>query len=491
MTVDPFYSTSARIVFSERGRSGLAVSDLGGSAQTRVWSIYDLTPRIETAHRQDLGSVFEYGRFKGHLDAAARVLPRPAYVGVVAPGALTFRDETAASHQAGEASAIVLTTPRGDPILMLGMELVGEARSTDVLEVLVAMLDQAGIMVSGRPIMEWLSEQLGLRTQLAFGRHVHSCVYPGGNLREDLLLASAEEQLPPEAVLLVHRGRVSAHRGRRLGVRTPEGLNNPGETLIAHSRGVSVIAGWSEPVENMLALVAATNVAALGVLHRVRQLAFDALEINQSARLDSTADARELLAQLSARLNEVQLDLSFGVEAYVDSVLIPEFVVDRYEASMCEAIGIGSGLVNTSRMVDRLGAVVHARADALDAAVQEDNERRNKILTGMLAIGTMIALPPGLLLAFFGVTSIDVDPATSITDIERYWLAYALAWLPFTALVSIGLWLRHRIGRRSASLSAALEPHLIGGSTRSPAPVQPSVQPEPASSAPAEQVART
>jgi hypothetical protein len=430
----------------------LPASDIGAPAETRVWSIYDLTPRITPTHLQDLGRVFEYGRFSGHIEAGATVLPRPAYVGDIAADALTFRDGMAPSHRIGRASVVVLATPRGDPVLMLGMKLAGEAPTTEVVELLVAMLERDGIMVSGQPMMDWLSGELGVGTRLAFGRHVHHCVFPGGRLREDLLTAGADGRLPPDAIQLVHRGRVSAHRGVRVGVRTPEALNNPDETLVAHSRGVSLIAGWSVPVENVLALVAATNVAALGVLHRVRQMAFDALEINQSARLDTTAAARELLAQLSARLNEVQLDLSFGVEAYVDTVLIPEFVVDNYQASMCDAIGIETGLVNTSRMVDRLGAVVHARADALDAAVQEDNERRNAILTGMLAIGTMIAFPPGLLLAFFGVTSIDVDPSASIIDIERYWIAYGLAWLPFTALVSVGFWLRRRIGRRNPSL---------------------------------------
>jgi hypothetical protein len=469
------------------GRSGLTVSDLGASARTRVWSIYDLTPRLRTTRPQDLVRVFEYGRFKGHIVSAAKVLPRPAYIGAVAGDAVRFRDEGPQPRRIGELSVVVLATPRGDPILMLGMEVATDVPTPEVVELLVAMLDRDGIMVSGRPIMEWLSEELGLPIPLAFGRHVHHCVFPGGQLREGLLAGGADGQLPPDAILLVHRGRVSADRGGRLGVRTPEALNNPGETLVAHSRGVSLIVGWSEPVENVLALVAATNVAALGVLHRVRQLAFDALEINQSARLETTGAARELFGQLSARLNEVQLDLSFGVEAYVDTVLMPEFVVDSFQASMCDSIGIETGLANTSRMVDRLGAVVHARADALDAAVQEENQRRSTVLTGVLAIGSMIALPPGLLLAFFGVTSTDVDPTTSIIDIERYWIAYGLAWLPFAALVSVGFWLRRRIGRRNMSLLRSVEHPVPRGPTDPPTSTHARVPGQPASSVPAKQ----
>jgi hypothetical protein len=215
-----------------------------------------------------------------------------------------------------------------------------------------------------------------------------------------------------------------------------------------------VIAGWTEPVENAFALTAMTNVAALGVLHRVRNIAFDALDLNQSARLGTTGDARDLLSTLSGKLNEVELDLSFGVESYLDTVLMPEVVTDSFQASMCEVTRIEAALKNSSRMVDRLGTVVRTRADALEAATQEERERRDRILTAVLAIGSLIALPPALLLAFFGVTSPDIDPTVSILNLGRYWVAYALAWLPFTLIVSAGFWLRRRIRMHNPRLSS-------------------------------------
>jgi hypothetical protein len=342
---------------------------------------------------------------------------------------------------------------------MLEVELLEEPSVAAVTGFVAASCFQREqLTVAGRPILTRLGGQPGLPAQLRFGRNVHQCVFPGERLTEQLLQATeAPGPLPPEVTTIVYRGTVSPGRGSRLGVRTPPALNNPGETLVAHARGVSLIAGWGEQVENVLALGATTIVAALGVLHRARDLAFDALELNQRTRLVSTADARELVARLSARLNEVQLDLSFGVEAYVDSVLIPELVMDSFQASMRSAADLDTGLANTSRMVDRLAAVIQTRAAVLDAATQDEHERRGRVFNVMLAVGSLLALPPSLLLAFFGVTSPDVDPARSVLDLGRYWLAYGLAWLPFGALLLVGFLLRRRI-RESSRLMADRDP---------------------------------
>ena len=75
-------------------------------------------------------------------------------------------------------------------------------------------------------------------------------------------------------------------------------------------------------------------------------------------------------------------------------------------------------------------------------------EDRAGLFNVMLAVGSLIALPPSLLLAFFGVASVDIDPARSILDLGRYWVAYGLAWLPFAGLLAVGFLMRRRIRDR-------------------------------------------
>jgi hypothetical protein len=235
----------------------------------------------------------------------------------------------------------------------------------------------------------------------------------------------------------------------RTGIFRPAALNYPDVTAVGHGRGVSVLAGWTEPVESAFGLVAITLVTALGVLHRARRNAFLAMARGGRADLESTTEARALVSELSAQLNELQLDLSFGVEAYLDSVLVPEIVIGSFQRSLCEAFGLVEGLEHTSRMLERLDSVIGIRRSTLTTAVQEQRERRDRIYSATFALGSLLAVPPAILLAFFGANATHVDPHRSIFDLHRYWGAYLLAWLPYMLLLAIGYVLQRRIRGRS------------------------------------------
>ncbi|MGH3681808.1 MAG: hypothetical protein ACRDT2_16365 [Natronosporangium sp.] len=388
---------------------------------------------------------------------------------------------TSEPSMVGPARVMVLVTPRGDPLLVLDMELAGEPTIPKTAGLLAATCwEYERLTVAGRPVLTWLVDELGSAVPIEFGGLVHQCVFAGGALGDELLATTTAGGPAPAVAAIVLRVSGSPDRASQLGICAPPALNNPGETLLAHTLGVSLAVGWSRQVQNALALAAATTVSALAVLRRARSLAFDAFELNQTARLASTDDARRLVSELSDRLGEVQLDLSFGVEAYVDSVLISELVVESYQSSMRMASDLDVGLANTSRMVDRLASVIRARAAVLDAATQDERERRSRVFNVVLAVGSLIALPPSLLLAFFGVTSPDVDPTRSVLDLDRYWFAYGLAWLPFAVLLLAGFLLRRRIRRHSRLVRAGDQekdppgtvPSLVP-SSRPPVPTQP------------------
>lgn len=79
---------------------------------------------------------------------------------------------------------------------------------------------------------------------------------------------------------------------RVLAIRRPVALNNPGETMVAHGRGVSLIAGWAEPVENAFGVAAAGLVNAAAVVTRVRLQAFEALRVNEASAARSAPEIR-------------------------------------------------------------------------------------------------------------------------------------------------------------------------------------------------------
>lgn len=424
--------------------SGTAALDSGTRRLTRVLVLFSLSGSLEP-RSTSLGSLverFDFGRFALHLKSSEAVLPVPVLVEDVAPAGLRLpHGDRGLALESAEFA--VLATPRGDITLVLDCEFTGPT-PPDALAAWLAdtCFDRDLIALGDRPLLEVLGQRLAVREPLAFGQNVHQLVFPGGELREELLGVDPARQ---SVVLneIVYRGRMAAAEAPN--------LRNHGTTLSAHGRGVSVHAGWAEHVENGLTLVAIGMVSALAVLQRTRLAAFETMRANEQASASSPYEIRSLISQLSAGVNELQLDLAFGVEAYVDSLLIPEMVMEAFQSSLRDALGIRDSLDNSARMVERLTSVISARSAALDAELSERDDRRDRTVSVLVAIATLIALPPTLLLAFFGVNATTVNSHLSIFD-ARYLPAYLLAWVPFLVLAVIGYVRIIRTGRRSGPL---------------------------------------
>ena len=214
------------------------------------------------------------------------------------------------------------------------------------------------------------------------------------------------------------------------------------------------MAGFSEEVENTYLLIAIMLVTGLSVLHRSRENLFAAMSEASTAPTTSTTETRTLVTYLSEQLNDLQLDLEFGVESYLDSVIIPEFIIETFQRSLCDAMGLGAALEHSSRMLERLASVIQAKRLALDAAVQEQaervqqqaerfqqqTERRDRVFATVLAIATLLAVPPALLLAFF---ALDGDVQNSLRHVRAHAAVYAAVWGPFIVLIAGG-WIARR-----------------------------------------------
>jgi hypothetical protein len=427
-----------------------APRDVGFRTVTRLTLVFGLSGGVpgDWPADQKLTEVFRFGRFARHVDAAAVLLPRP----ILSLDIGSALELPSGRQGLSSALAVLMATPRGDAALVLD-GLVPEGADSPAVAGLLGetCFGRSELRLHGKPILDALVDSVEPENcrrlgPLRFGGDVHQCVFPGGDLLAAIragksywpIVYRVEEPLPPG-------------RAEQTGIFRPALLNYQDATVVGHGRGVSVLAGWGEPVENGFGLIAIMLVTAMGVLHRARLNAFDAMTQGGAANLISTADARTLITRLSAQLNELQLDL-FGVEAYLDSVLIPELIIESFQRSLRDALGLSDGLNNTSRMLGRLDSVLQARLANLQAAVQEQAERRDRILSGMLAAGTLIALPPALLLAFFGVNASQVDSQRSIFEIRSYWGAYILAWIPFVVLVMVGFALQRRIRARSGQV---------------------------------------
>jgi hypothetical protein len=441
--------------------SSATVLDSDTRERTRILLLFSLSGRVrpDGAALGALVDRFDFGRFTPHLRTSHPVLPVPVLADRVLPERLRLPHGDH-SLDLAPVGILVVASPRGDATLVVDCGFVGEIDAGDVAAWLAATcFDRERIQLGDRPLLDVLSERLNLAQPLAFGQNVHQLVFPGGQLRRDLLAAGDADEPRRNALLneIVYRGRMPGNPSSPSGGDTPPNLRNHGMTLSAHGRGVSVKVGWAPHVENGLALVAVGMISALSVLQRTRLAAFEMMKANEQAMTDSPYEIRSLISRLSAGVNELQLDLAFGVEAYVDSLLIPEMLMEGFQTSLGDALGIRDCLENSARMVERLTSVINARSAALDAELAERDDRRDRTVSGLVAAATLIALPPTLLLAFFGVNGTEVDDKRSILDLGAYGTAYALAWLPFVILVVIGYLLLRRVSTRSGSLLSPSE----------------------------------
>ncbi|WP_367319836.1 hypothetical protein [Streptomyces sp. HUAS ZL42] len=435
------------------------VLDSAVRERTRILVLLSLAGRVAPEHGEPgrLVDSFDFGRFTPHLRSSEPLLPVAVLDERVSPEELGL-PERARRLDLAAVRILVVATPRGDATLLMDCDFAGETPSAAVASWLAGTcFDRERLELGGRPLLAVLTERLGLPEPLAFGQNVHQLVFPGGHLRHELLGSgiTGDSGLSAPLSEMIYRGRLPNNGSGHPGVSVPPHLRNHGVTVSAHGRGVSVQAGWAPHVENGLALVALGMVSALAVLQRTRLAAFGMMRANEQAPADSPSEIRSLISRLSAGVNELQLDLAFGVEAYVDSLLIPEMVMERFQSSFGDALGIRDSLDNSARMVERLTSVINARSAALDAALAERDDRRDRTVSALVAAATLIALPPTLLLAFFGVNGTNVDQHHSILDLREYGVAYVVAWLPFVVLVLIGYVLLRRVGRRSGSLLAA------------------------------------
>ncbi|MEU9890496.1 hypothetical protein [Sphaerisporangium sp. NPDC051011] len=429
--------------------------DTATRSATRILGIYNLANplRVPRDTLRPLTTVLHMGRFDGHITAAGRLLPQLVYHTYVD---LPDRLRVSAFDGGIPIESIKLalaTTPRHDGLLLLNVELGEAATAAHITEFIFATWrDRAAIRISDEPLCDWVTARLPgsvAGEPIAFGRNVHQCVFAGGAVARELLRRNAEaEDALPEVVSILFRGTIDGTRGRELGIRRPAVLNNGDTFMLVHGRGVTLAAGWAEPVENAFGVAAAGLVNAAGVLHRVRRRTLDALELNDAVDVSSVSEARSLISRLSNRLSELQLDLSFGIEAYADTILIPEILVESYHTSLRGVAGLHESSANTSQMVGRVASVIEARRAVLDAATNEWLVRRERIFGASIAIGTLLALPPALMLAYFGVNGSEVDSSYSIFDLHKYGLVYAVIWLPFITLVAAVAIVRRRVRLR-------------------------------------------
>lgn len=233
-------------------------------------------------------------------------------------------------------------------------------------------------------------------------------------------------------------------------IQYPAELNRRDGWLAAVGPYVSVIGGHPEFIESSIFASVVQAVGAAARLREIRQAAYRDVRLFRGGgqARGSTPERRRLLERISGQLGDMELELSFSVEASADlGLLVPSLRAEGYHATLYESMGLSTKAATTARMLRRLERAVVAELTAIESIERRaDDDRR---LGWSVAIGfvSVIAIPAGLVLAFFGINASEVNPQRSIFDHQ-----YLPMYLVVTAIVLLGgllsvlLYAKHRRG---------------------------------------------
>ena len=401
---------------------------------SRLVCIYSLRQpeRLDEAALNRPDRVWELGRFATHF--ASDDEPMAQFTDAVLwPSGAVLSSERGAFATVERASARVGIVPHSGTVLVFSCDLAG-----DLPHAVVALQEtcfrRTTLQVDGAPLVDSLASIVGAGTAVELDREVHQCLFPGGTLTRRLRRRTSRSDFDELALLRLVYREDATFRPAGASMRYPVELNRPERGVAAHGRGVSVVVGAAEHVERAIVLTAIELVACLSCVGRIRREAAGTLE-RATRELDQTATSANLglrleeLASWAAGMRKLEVDLSYGVDRYLDNLRVPEIVLTAYRQSLAESLELPRAVESTSRMIERLRRLIEVRRIELSTTQEKEAERRRNANAVAVGYVTLVAIPIGIILAFLGADVSEVGSGKSILDVAFFWHWYALAFV--------------------------------------------------------------
>jgi hypothetical protein len=228
----------------------------------------------------------------------------------------------------------------------------------------------------------------------------------------------------------------------------PTELNRrPGSTA-AVGPYVSAICGQQDYIENCAFISAVQAVASAARLREIRQIAYQAVRefrLGERGR-ESLSRRRRSLERLADQLSELELELSYSVEAAADlGLLVQSLRVESYHKALFDSMAMSARADTVARMLARLEGAIGAELTAIQSAERRADEDRRLRWTIAVGFVSTVAIPVSLVLAYFGVNAREVNSSRSIFDIH-YLAVYVASALVMVigAVLALLLYLQQR-----------------------------------------------
>jgi hypothetical protein len=241
------------------------------------------------------------------------------------------------------------------------------------------------------------------------------------------------------------------YRQEYSAIRYPAELNRRPGWLAAVGPYVSVICGHPDFIENSIFVSAVQAVAAAAQLREIRQAAYADVRLfrNFEAAGGSTQARRRTLETIADRLGDLELELSYSVEATADlGLLVPSLRAESFHNALYESMSLASKAVTAGRMLQRLSAAIRAELTAIESIERRTDDDRRVRYAVAVGFVSAAAIPAGLILAFLSISASQVNRAWSMFSHH-----YLGAYLFVAAIVVVGalLWLGLYVQQRRAA----------------------------------------
>jgi hypothetical protein len=253
-----------------------------------------------------------------------------------------------------------------------------------------------------------------------------------------------------EALQRLVSRRDDPSREEFLTARFPAEANRYANMFLAVTPGATATGGQGADVELAFTLSAVQALSSLALLRDIQGRAYSALGQRRGPE-DTTQIA--WLRSREKELGELELDLSFGVEAHLDlRILVPSLPVEQYHHELVELLALPRGARVTGTMLARLStALAVERADLEDRRAAA-GERRLALLSTIGGAVAFVAVPLGVLFAYLGTNVAEVGRdhgQPSLLDLGHYGPAYFV----IVTLLGLGAVLGFLVARRLRPMS--------------------------------------
>jgi hypothetical protein len=238
------------------------------------------------------------------------------------------------------------------------------------------------------------------------------------------------------------------YRKEYSAIRYPAELNRRPGWLAAVGPYVSVICAHQDYVQNAIFVSAVHGVAAAAQLRAIRQAAYVDVRLFRNLESDAgtTQARRRTLERIADQLGDLELELSYSVEACADlGLLVPSLRAESFHQALYESMSLAEKAATAGRMLQRLGSAIAAELTAIESIERRADENRRIRYAVAVGFVSAVAIPASLILTFLGINASQVQATRSM--FSDHYLAMYLAVLAIIIIgttLSLALYIQQR-----------------------------------------------